>query len=214
MFKNSIKYLNADKLNEAGGIPYISEVLNSEAVATNADYYIKKVNDIIYEKLKDFCKNLLLDAVVRNRMGNPNAHQFTGNLINSIVVILFRKDTATIDNFFAYDDLKNPVRREMSARTARGTARKNAIHFRPDWQGTPHSKYVPEVVTDESTGPQDAVSFASSWSPVTGKDFEICVAYTSEYAGWVEMYHQSTGFMNSLNYTGKAMTSLGFKKVA
>ena len=36
---------NTDKLNEAGGIPYITEVLNSEAVATNADYYIKKVND-------------------------------------------------------------------------------------------------------------------------------------------------------------------------
>jgi len=36
---------STDKLNEAGGVPYISEVLNSEAVATNADYYIKKVND-------------------------------------------------------------------------------------------------------------------------------------------------------------------------
>ena len=37
---------NTDKLNEAGGIPYITEVLNSEAVATNAEYYIKKVNQI------------------------------------------------------------------------------------------------------------------------------------------------------------------------
>ena len=36
---------NTNKLNEAGGIPYITEVLNSEAVATNADYYIKKVSD-------------------------------------------------------------------------------------------------------------------------------------------------------------------------
>ena len=34
-----------NKLDEAGGIPYISEVLNSEAVATNCDYYIKKVGD-------------------------------------------------------------------------------------------------------------------------------------------------------------------------
>ena len=33
------------KLDEAGGIAYITEVLNSEAVATNADYYIKKVSD-------------------------------------------------------------------------------------------------------------------------------------------------------------------------
>ena len=36
---------NNDKLNEAGGIPYITEVLNSEAVATNCEYYMKKVSD-------------------------------------------------------------------------------------------------------------------------------------------------------------------------
>ena len=36
---------NTNKLNEAGGISYITEVLNSEAVATNADYYIKIIND-------------------------------------------------------------------------------------------------------------------------------------------------------------------------
>lgn len=36
---------NNNKLNDAGGISYITEVLNSEAVATNADYYIKKVSD-------------------------------------------------------------------------------------------------------------------------------------------------------------------------
>ena len=36
---------NNNKLDEAGGIPYISEVLNSEAVATNCEYYIKKVSD-------------------------------------------------------------------------------------------------------------------------------------------------------------------------
>ena len=36
---------NNNKLNEAGGISYITDVLNSEAVATNADYYIKKVSD-------------------------------------------------------------------------------------------------------------------------------------------------------------------------
>ncbi len=41
-----ITYLKENnKLNEVGGIPYISEVLNSEAVATNAEYYIKKISD-------------------------------------------------------------------------------------------------------------------------------------------------------------------------
>jgi len=36
---------NNNKINEVGGIPYLTEVLNSEAVASNAEYYIKKVND-------------------------------------------------------------------------------------------------------------------------------------------------------------------------
>ena len=36
---------NTNKLEEAGGVVYITEVLNSEAVATNAEYYIKKVSD-------------------------------------------------------------------------------------------------------------------------------------------------------------------------
>ena len=36
---------DTNKLEEAGSISYITDVLNSEAVATNADYYIKKVTD-------------------------------------------------------------------------------------------------------------------------------------------------------------------------
>ena len=36
---------NSNKLNEAGGMGYITEVLGSEAVATNSDYYIKKIQD-------------------------------------------------------------------------------------------------------------------------------------------------------------------------
>ena len=37
---------NTNKLEEAGGISYITDVLNSEAVATNSDYYIKKISDM------------------------------------------------------------------------------------------------------------------------------------------------------------------------
>lgn len=36
---------NNNKINEIGGIPYLTEVLNSEAVAANVEYYIKKVYD-------------------------------------------------------------------------------------------------------------------------------------------------------------------------
>lgn len=36
---------NSNKLNEAGGINYLTEVLGSETVAGNIEYYIKKVSD-------------------------------------------------------------------------------------------------------------------------------------------------------------------------
>lgn len=36
---------NNNQINEVGGIPYLTEVLNSEAVAANVEYYIKKVED-------------------------------------------------------------------------------------------------------------------------------------------------------------------------
>lgn len=37
---------NNNKLNDVGGIAYLNEVLNSEAVASNVEYYIKVVNDV------------------------------------------------------------------------------------------------------------------------------------------------------------------------
>ena len=36
---------NNNHINEVGGIPYLTEVLNTEAVAANVEYYIKKVSD-------------------------------------------------------------------------------------------------------------------------------------------------------------------------
>ena len=36
---------NNNQINEIGGIPYLTEVLNTEAVAANVEYYIKKVED-------------------------------------------------------------------------------------------------------------------------------------------------------------------------
>ena len=175
--------------------------------------FYQEMNNRIYDELDKFCQNLLLEAVIANRRGAPGAHQFTGNLINSIVVIMFDKDGGIQTNYFAYDRLKNPIRREMSSRTTRGTVRKNAVHFSPDWQNTPESIYKPEVVTDRSLGPDDAKSFASSWTPTTGAPFEICVAYTSEYAGWVEEHRKTTGFVNSMRYSRKALLSYGLKRI-
>lgn len=176
-------------------------------------YKQTEMHEIVKNELDIFCARMLLDAVIRNREGNPKAHQYTGNLINSIVVILFDKLDGVQTNYFASDRLQAPIRKEMTAKTYRGTQRQRRIHFRPDWQGRPESSYLPTVVTDESLGPNDARAFAAAWTPTTKKDFEICVAYTSEYASWVEDHRKSIGYVNSIQYTGKAMADIGFKRM-
>jgi hypothetical protein len=176
------------------------------------NYEETAMNDVIFKHLDTICSRLLLDAIIEHRLRTEGAHQFTGNLINSIVVILFNKVTGEQVNYFAYDRLKAPIRREMTSITARGTQRKNRIHFYPDWQNRMGSSYLPDVVTDESYGHEDAISFAQSWSPETGKTFEICVAYTSEYAQWVNIHHHTVGYAQSVSYTRKMLRGMGFKK--
>ena len=176
------------------------------------EFRTENVETAIYKTLDEICRNLLLDAVIANRRRNAGAHQFTGNLINSIVVILYWKNEGSIDKYFAYDRINKPIQREMSSITSRGTARKNLYRFHPDWQQR-DSAYRPELPTDFSTGPEDARNFASAWMPQTGKPFEICVAYTSEYADWVESERKTTGYLQSIAYTKKVMASFGFKKL-
>ena len=174
-----------------------------------------QMEDEVFDVLDDACKNLLLDAVIRNRMWGDSKvmtpHQYTGNLINSIVIILFRKSTGEQINYFAYDRLRDPIQREMSGMTTRKTKRKKVYHFHPDWQNSPESWYLPEVATDRSTGPEDAKAFASAWHPQLGTEFEVCVAYTSEYAEWVHMEHRTVGILASKAYSWKMFKGKGFK---
>ena len=54
---------NNNHINEIGGIPYLTEVLNSEAVAANVEYYIKKVLDA------SIMRNLIRTAEEIQNMG-------------------------------------------------------------------------------------------------------------------------------------------------
>jgi len=56
------------------------------------------------------------------------------------------------------------------------------------------------IPTDNSYGFHDAARFFGAWSPTTGKDFEVCVAYTAEYAKFVEAERQTTGFLETMGY--------------
>lgn len=178
-----------------------------------------EMHDVVLNELENICEKILLYAVVMQRMTIKGAHQYTGNLINSIVVILFDRLDGVQYDYYAYDSvlpgMKPPIRREMTALTTRGTKRKNAVHFKPaDWQGSVDSFYRPEIVTDESYGQDDARAFASSCIPTTGKDFEICVAYTSEYAEWVENERHTVGLLRSMNDAKRVLVGFGLKQIA
>ena len=65
-------------------------VKNKSNIAKAVEQY--KFNIIIptMEKhLRKWCRNIL-DAAIKARQKNPQAHNFTGNLLNSIVVCLYK----------------------------------------------------------------------------------------------------------------------------
>ena len=88
----------------------------------------------IYSSLFKWCEQIL-SLAIEFRERDRKAHNFTGNLLNSIVVILYT-DTKTIRNtadfFFAAEEVRPAIAPKMSSKTSRGGTRKNYYHFRPD----------------------------------------------------------------------------------
>ena len=160
----------------------------------------KEMDDALYKALDTWCVAILREAVSA-RFSTEGAHNFTGNLVNSICVLLYRKSTGTKTEYYAYDKagIKLPVRREFSGMTARGTHRKNRVWLRPDYNGGESALKGSNLIrTDESWGQNDAREFAKWWTPKNpNKDFVICVAYTSEYASFVENERNTTGILQT-----------------
>ena len=193
----------------------------------------KPVDVTIHTYLCDWCESILRAAIdIRKNPASLDTsgeivagHNFTGNLINSICVVLYEKSKGKKTSFFADSTgLKPAIRRELSYVTYKGRKRRNRIYFRPgsrfgsaDWSGSiSHINAESLIPTDESYGYSDARKFASSWVPrSTSADFVICVAYTSEYADFVEQQRHTTGFMETMMFTHRtAIEWVGLKKVA
>jgi len=167
--------------------------------------YAEHIDKVVYSKLDNWCVEILRKAVF-SRLNPVGGHNFTGNLINSIVVILYRRSNNTKTSYFASDQVRLPVRREISALNSRGKRRKNKVWLRPDWTGQYSSLQASELVpTDESWGQNDAVKFSKAWRPKnTNADFSICIAYTSEYASFVEYERQTTGILEVEEFVGRS----------
>lgn len=170
----------------------------------------KTVDETIESTLVEWCYQIR-DLAVRFRETTQKGHNFTGNLINSIVVILYIKGKGKM-SFYGSDATKKPISNEMSATTVRGTQRKKMYAFHPDWSQR-DSTYMPKIPTDRSRGDEDARIFSETYQPTLKTKYTIVVAYTSEYAEWVEEQNKTTGYLYMLKSTGKAAVDyIGLKK--
>lgn len=162
--------------------------------------YAEHIEKVTYNALDEWCVEILRKAVFE-RLHPMGGHNFTGNLINSICVLLYRRSKGTVTSYFAWDKagLKLPIRRELSGVTARKKHRKNRVWLRPDWNGEQSVLRGSDLIgTDQSWGQNDAANFARTWLPKNGNlDFVICVAYTSEYASFVEHERGTTGILQT-----------------
>ncbi len=154
----------------------------------------------LYEKwegrLTEFCKELVRYAV-EERLSDPSAHNYTGNLINSIVVMMFREGQFT--HVFEAG-VRQPITYKMSGPTK--------YHFTVDWDGA-ESNYEAEVTTNRGFGNADAYEFSHRYKANPNAIFEIVLAYPVEYAEFVENLRGTVGYAAMWEY----VRHLSFEKV-
>lgn len=151
--------------------------------------YHKRILDEVEKRCRDFCEELCQEAV-HARESAPGKHDFTGNMMNSIVVCLFKLGTPR-EAWYSQDIVKPSVSRKMST--------PSHYVFKHDYQDE-ISSYVPQIATDKGWGEQDAINFFRSYRPKGRNAFDIVVAYTVEYADWVEKERHTTGFLRTYDY--------------
>lgn len=165
----------------------------------------REMDEVVYNRLFAWCEQIL-GLAIEFRERDRNAHNFTGNLLNSIVVILYtntRNRRNTADFFFATEEVRPAIAPKMSSVTSRGGKRKNLYHFHPDYDQR-DSKFRPTVPVNGRWGYEDATRFASNYKPSMNVPFTIVLAYTVEYAEFIEQQRHTAGYIKMLNSTKKA----------
>lgn len=147
--------------------------------------YKKAITDEIERRCTQYCSELCLQAI-QSRRNNPDAHNFTGNLLNSIVVGLYREGIPRYA-YYASQYVQSAIQVKMS---------RGRYHFDPDYDGT-KSSYVPVVKTNGGWGEEDAKNFFESYRPKGKNLFDIVVAYPVEYADFIEKLRGTTGIMET-----------------
>lgn len=153
--------------------------------------------------LREWCEDMIYQAT-KWRIMNPQAHNFTGNLLNSIVVGLYRDRQLTVA-YYSSNLVPKAIQPKMNKRARR------SYYFKRDYEGV-KSKYLPEVKTNKGWGADDAERFMMRYQPPGGNMFDIVVAYTVEYADWVQQQRGTTGIMQT--WQQAKVTGMTFLKIA
>ena len=171
---------------------------NSMIVKEAFEEFRNQMDKKVMSRLNLACENILYRAI-RARLSQQDGHDYTGNLINSIVVVLY--DEGEIANVLISGRegmIKRPIRGKMYAR-------KKPFVFARDYSGRNYSRYKAEVPTNNGYADEDVENFLASHRPTFTQGYCITVAYTVEYAEWVEAQRQTTGYLQSLRFAGKQM---------
>ena len=176
----------------------------NKAVITKAveDYKNRVIIPTMEARLKSWCSQIL-DAAILARQRNKRAHNFTGNLLNSIVVCLY-KNRKPVMAWYAHDRVPEAIMPKMKMRL------RKRIFFKRDYDGE-ESAYLPTIETNGGWGKDDAQEFFESYKPKGNNLFDVVVAYTVEYANWVQMERGTAGILQTLQYaerTGKQFMRL------
>lgn len=166
--------------------------------------YRKEIFNEVEIRCRKFCTDLCQEAI-RARQESDGAHNFTGNLINSIVVCLY-KNKEPINAYYAAQYVPKAIQVKMRYR------KRKSYRFNPDYDGE-KSHYLPTVQTNGGWGEDDARRFFQSFVPGGKNLFDIIVAYPVEYGKWVEMKRGTTGILRTYEHAGQVgVTYLKLKR--
>ena len=167
----------------------------NETVINNAfKRYKEYIMRCAREELNIWCHDLVRAAVER-RLGDPRAHNFTGNLLNSIAVCLYENGQP---QRAWYSSETGGVRSAIMGKMS--PTKKKVYYFRGgDYDGK-ESFYRPTVETNGGYGADDARRFFQGYTPEGKNLFDIVVAYTVEYADFVQQQRNTTGILETHGY--------------
>lgn len=166
---------------------------NAQIIRSGIAKYRTDILDEVEKRCRRFCSNMCVEAI-RARLTADGAHNFTGNLINSIVVCLYREREPVIA-YYAAQYAPEAIQVKMKAR------KRKSYHFNPDYDGE-KSHYLPTIQTNGGWGVDDARTFFQEYTPQGKNLFDIVVAYPVEYANWVEMNRGTTGILRAYAWAG------------